>query len=82
MQEHLGHLEEVFARFRKAKLKLHPAKCQFGAKSVIFLGNVISSEGMAPGPSRMKAMKEFPAPKNVKYAQTTAGIYELLSSIL
>ena len=74
MQEHLGHLEEVFARFRKAKLELHPAKCQFGVKSVVFLGNVISSEGIAPDPSRMKAMKEFPAPKDVKTLRQLLGL--------
>ena len=74
MQTHLGHLEEVFSRFRKAKLRLHPAKCQFGVKSVIFLGNVISSEGMAPDPSRIKAMKKFPAPKDVKTLRQLLGL--------
>ena len=73
MHEHLEHLEEVFARFRKAKLKLYPAKCQFMVKSVVILGHVISSEGMAPDPSRVITMKEFPPPKNVKMLRQYLG---------
>ena len=41
---------------------------------MIFLGNVISSEGMAPDPSRIKAMKEFPAPKDVKTLRQLLGL--------
>ena len=30
MDEHIQHLTEIFERFRQAKLKLHPSKCEFG----------------------------------------------------
>ena len=44
---HLHHLTEVFQRLRDAKLTLKPSKCKFGVEQVVFLGHVISSEGVA-----------------------------------
>src|SRR5256886_11943601 len=40
-EEHLQHLEEVFKRLRKAKLKINLDKCHFGAQEIQFLGHII-----------------------------------------
>ena len=36
MNQHLSHLQEVFDRFRKANLKMNPAKCHFGLRQCQF----------------------------------------------
>ena len=51
-EEHLQHLEQVFERLRKAGLTLKPKKCSFLKKEVIYLGHVISSQGIAPDPAK------------------------------
>jgi hypothetical protein len=70
----MEHLREVFRRLREARLKLHPKKCQFGVRSVSFLGHTISDKGLAPDPEKIKVMKEFPAPKNQKALRSYVGL--------
>ena len=73
-RDHMEHLREVFRRLREARLKLHPKKCQFGVRSVSFLGHTISDKGLAPDPEKIKVMKEFPAPKNQKALRSYIGL--------
>ena len=75
MQQHLEHLEEVFSRFRKAKLKPNPAKCEFGVNEIAFIGHVLSGNGMAPQPSKIAAMKECPTPKHVRALKGLIGTF-------
>ena len=49
-EEGLQHLRMVFDRLREHILKLSPAKCNFLWRSVKFLGQIISQEGIASDP--------------------------------
>jgi hypothetical protein len=44
--DHLRHLEAVLCKLREVNLKLNPGKCCFAAKSITFLGHVVSREGI------------------------------------
>ncbi len=44
--EHLQHLNAVLCKLREVNLKLNPNKCCFAAKSITFLGHVVSKEGL------------------------------------
>ena len=46
--EMLQNLTEIFESLRRSGLRLAPSKCEFGAKSISFLGNVINEEGLKP----------------------------------
>ena len=50
MEDHLTHLDQVFAALAKAGLKLNPAKCAFARESVTCLGHKLSREGISPDP--------------------------------
>ena len=50
IEQHVEHPREVCSRLRTAGLKLHPKKCQFARSSVVYLGHIISAEGIAPNP--------------------------------
>jgi len=41
VEEHIGHLCQVFRRLREVGLKLHPQKCFLGRPGVPYLGHVI-----------------------------------------
>lgn len=43
------------ARLREEGLKLSLDKCQFGKTSVIFVGHMLSQEGIATDPSKVEA---------------------------
>ena len=49
-EEHVQRNEQVFERIRGAGLKLKPTKCNMFEKEIIFLGHVVSGEGVRPSP--------------------------------
>ncbi len=73
-EKHMSELKDVFDRLRHYNLKLQPAKCKFGARSVTYLGNIISKHGIAVDPAKTKAMSTFPVPKNQKDVRSFLGL--------
>ncbi|UYV75158.1 hypothetical protein LAZ67_12002698 [Cordylochernes scorpioides] len=73
-REMIERLREVLERIRSAKLTLKPSKCEFGRREVEFLGYVISTGGLKPGPRKIKAIEEFPEPKNVHDIRRFLGL--------
>jgi hypothetical protein len=45
-EKHITDLQETFANFRKASLKLNPEKCVFDVKKGKFLGFLVSTKGI------------------------------------
>lgn len=64
-EEHLDHLDQVFARIKKAGLRLSPEKCFFFKEELPFLGHVISRKGIHTDPEKLRSIKEFPIPKDL-----------------
>jgi hypothetical protein len=73
-QDHLQHLGAVLSRLREVNLKLNPIKCCFAAGSVVFLGHVVSKEGTRPDPSKVDAVRGFPAPTTVTNVRSFLGL--------
>ena len=57
-EEHVGHLREVFKVLRENKLYANLKKCVFMIDSLLFLGYVMSSEGIKVDEEKVKAIKE------------------------
>jgi len=74
VEEHLVHLEEVFNRLREANVKLNPVKCHFARKEVLYLGHVVTPNGIKPNPAKISVVKEFPIPKNLKELRNFLGL--------
>jgi hypothetical protein len=55
-ENHIANLQETFANFRKAGLKLNPEKCVFGVKKGKFLGCLVSTKGNEENPSKIEAI--------------------------
>jgi hypothetical protein len=55
-ENHIADLQETFANFRRAGLKLNPEKCVFGVKNGKFLGCLVSTKGIEANPSKIKAI--------------------------
>ena len=64
--EHLSNLREVFNRLESAGLKLKPAKCRLVRKQVLFLGYVVSADGIAADSEKVRAVTEFPTPADLR----------------
>jgi hypothetical protein len=63
-QEHLLRLRKVFRRFREARLKLNPDKCQLFQKEVRYLRHIVSPERINTNPEKLNALRKWPSPKN------------------
>lgn len=66
-------LSEVFDRFRQAHLKMKPKKCAFLKTSIEFLGYIVSEEGIRCCDKHLKAVADWPVPKNIKELQSYLG---------
>jgi ribonuclease HI len=66
-------LQETFANFRQASVKLNPKKCVFGVKKGKFLGCPVSTKGIEANPSKIEAILQMEPPNSKKGAQRLAG---------
>jgi len=64
-QQMVGRLEEVLGRFRRANLKLKPTKCRLFQEKINFLGHVVSGSGIEADPDKVRAVLQWPVPRNV-----------------
>ena len=66
LEEHLERLGRVFERLRKVNLKLKPSKCQLLRQSVVFLGHLITPNGITADPDKVSVVQDWPVPSCVK----------------
>ena len=71
--DHLTRLEGVFERLAKAGLKLKPSKCEFFRSSLKYLGHIVSKNGIATDPRKVKAILDWPRPKTVTEVRSFTG---------
>lgn len=58
LDEHIEHLRKVLEVLRKESLFANLKKCTFGADNLVFLGFVVSAEGIQVDEEKIKAIKE------------------------
>ena len=64
-EEHVKILQAVFKKLSKAGLKLKPSKCEFFKSEITYLGHIVSNEGRAMDPKKIKAKQLWPIPETV-----------------
>jgi hypothetical protein len=72
-ENHVADLQETFANFRQAGLKLNPEKCVFGVKKGKFLGCLVSTKGIKANPRKIEAIFWLEPSNSKKGAQRLAG---------
>jgi hypothetical protein len=65
MEEHEEHLRIVLQRLREHQLYTKFIKCEFWIKEVPFLGHMVSPEGIAVDPGKVKEALEWKPPMTV-----------------
>lgn len=74
IEDHVRRMRLVFDRVREANFKLNVAKCTFAVPEVVYLGHVVKKNGVAPDPSKITAIKDFPRPRTVRNARAFLGL--------
>ncbi len=67
-------MDAVLCKLREVNLKLNPSKCCFAAKTITFLGHMVSQEGIQPDLGKIEAVLHFPTPKNVTNIRSFLGL--------
>ena len=72
-EEHLRRLEVVFQTLLEAGLKIKPGKCSFFRRSVSFLGQVVSKDGIETDREKTRTVTEWPVPTSVTEVRAFLG---------
>ncbi|XP_022151643.1 uncharacterized protein LOC111019551 [Momordica charantia] len=78
LEDHVQHVRYVLIALRKEKLYANLKKCNFCMEMINFLGFVISKQGVEVDTEKVKAIREWPTPKNaseIKSFHGLAGFY-------
>ena len=73
-KEHEEHLRIVLSILRNKQLYAKFSKCEFWLDRVIFLGHVISAEGVWVDPSKIAAIVNWEPPKSVTEVRSFLGL--------
>ena len=71
---HEQHLRTVLQILREQQLYAKFSKYEFWMEEIAFLGHIVSKEGVKPDPSKVKAIMEWEAPRNVTEIQSFLGL--------
>jgi cleavage and polyadenylation specificity factor subunit 1 len=71
---HLCDLNNLFEVLSENGLRINPDKCEFMKSELDFLGHHITADGVAPMPSHVEAIEQFPPPSEVKQLQRFLGM--------
>ena len=74
VDEHAEHLRLVLMKFHEHHLYAKFSKCEFWLKELIFLGHVVSSEGVTVIPDKIQSILDWETPKSVKEVRCFLGL--------
>ncbi|XP_062541354.1 uncharacterized protein K02A2.6-like [Armigeres subalbatus] len=75
-------LDQVLERLSRFNVKINTEKCKFFVTSVDYLGHTISKDGIRPNQSKVDAIVNAPAPKNISELQSYLGLLNYYSKFI
>ena len=73
-EEHIDHLATAFRILQEHNLKVNLEKCEFGKKSVSYLGHVITENGATPGIDKTEAIRRAEPPTTTRAVKSFIGL--------
>lgn len=74
IQQHIAHLHDVFIVLRDQKLFANRMKCHFLTSEVVFLGYLISGDGIRMDETKVHAITSWPTPKSLHDVRSFHGL--------
>ena len=81
-EEHDKNLKKFLQRCEDKGIKLNQDKSEIKVNHMTFMGHKISEKGLEVDPEKIKAIEEFPAPKNVSELRTFLGMVNFISKFI
>eukprot|EP00889_Picochlorum_renovo_P006501 jgi/Picre1/33531/NNA_008854.t1 len=73
-KEHKEHLDQIFQTLKEHELYLQEKKCSFFQDEVLFLGQIVTADGIRVNPSKIEAVQNFPVPHNIPTLRSFLGL--------
>ena len=73
IESHMEVLEELFSILIKFNFTLNVSKCEFLKTEILFLGFIISTNGIRPDPQKLDIIRNFEEPNNKRQLQKILG---------
>jgi hypothetical protein len=73
-EEHATHLRLVLDVLKEHQLTAAVHKCSFNQSQVLFLGHIVSSEGVKADPAKVAAIAKYPKPTDVTGLRSFLGM--------
>ncbi len=73
-EEHVQHLRKVLEHIRRHGIHVNREKCEFLKNEVEYLGHRVDSEGVHATDSKLAAITEAPALKNIQELRSFLGL--------
>ena len=73
-QEAITRLGTVFQKLREAGLKLQPSKCELFKTRLLYLGHIVSEDGLRTDPKKVEAIHQWPVPVTVTDVRSFLGL--------
>ena len=70
----MRRLDVLLQRLGEVNLKLKPSKCVLLQRQVSFLGHIVSGQGVATDPKKLKLVNEWPTPVNLRQLRGFLGL--------
>jgi hypothetical protein len=74
LNEHLDHLRNVLSVLRSEQLYANLKKCTFCMEKIMFLGYVITAQGIEMDEEKVKAIRDWPTPKSISEVRSFHGL--------
>ena len=72
--EHKEHLPIVLQELREKQFFAKFSKCDFFRDEIQYLGHVVTKEGISVDPEKIRAIEDWPVPKDVTDVRSFMGI--------
>ena len=73
-EDHAKHLRQVLSILSEEKLFGNLEKCHFLTSQVMFLGYVVSAQGIHVDESKIKSIQEWPVPTSIQQVRSFHGL--------
>ncbi|GFV51474.1 hypothetical protein TNCV_844131 [Trichonephila clavipes] len=73
-KDHDQRIRSILKCIQDAGLVLNPKKCVFGSRQIKISGHLVSEEGIMLDPGKIRAVQNFPFPKNIRDARSFLGL--------
>ena len=82
LDELVKHLHVVLSVLREHQLYANLKKCMFCMEYVLFLGFVVGAQGISVDEEKVRAIRDWPTPKNVNEVRSFHGLAGFIEGLL